>query len=163
MAGRISAPSGGLTLGEVCKPVYGLPPKLADGWLVSPTSQGTFTMNEQFWTDLDTIPGDPEFCSLGFLTERCHTRHNTSDFSLRNRPPCTNVSRQPRPLGWCGTYNDVSLYGRGVWRVVKSLPNGRCLIRRVTSREEIYHFLESVGYPELINELCVGKGGECEA
>ena len=120
-------------------------------------------MNEQFWTDLDIDPTDTEFCRIGFLVERLQNQHNTSTFSIRNRPPCTNVSQKPRPLGWCGTYDDVSVYGRGIWRVVKTLDNGRCLIQRVTKREEIFEYLDSVGYPCLINELCLGKGGECEA
>ena len=111
---------------------------------------------EQIWVDLDYLPDDPEFKSIGFLIERAHTRHNSSTYSLRDRPCFTNQSHEPRPLGWAGTNDDYALYGRGIWRVIKTLPNGRCLLERVTKREEIYRYLDENGWPDLISQLVIG-------
>ena len=93
---------------------------------------------------------------IGFLIETSHETAGWTRYELSERPPYTNQSREPRPVGWCGSYNNVATYGRGVWKLAKLLPNGRAQITRVKDPEEIAEFLESVGYGELLGELTEG-------
>lgn len=88
---------------------------------------------------------------MGFLS--VHSRQQRADFyRLRQRPPHTNRSGEPRPNGWCGETNNVSVTGIGVWRVVRIAKNGRIQIQKIKAREEIVSFLDTVGYPELLEE-----------
>ena len=107
-------------------------------------------MTTTMWIDCDP-DSDP---TTGFLVEITHETKGGTRHELRLRPPYTNQSREPRPMGWCGTYNDVATYGCGVWRVVRSVPeSGRCKIEKVTDPEALEAFLEEVGFPDLLAEL----------
>jgi hypothetical protein len=80
-------------------------------------------------------------------------KHGQHRHELRLRPPYTNQSREPRPKGWCGSYNNVSTYGRGIWRVIRRVENGRCKIEEITDSDRLANFLEEFGYPDLLDEL----------
>ena len=58
------------------------------------------------------------------------------------------MSRVPRLIGWCGSYNNISTSGCGVWKVTRIAKNGRMLIQEATA-EEVEAFLEEMGYPDL--------------
>jgi hypothetical protein len=104
---------------------------------------------ETLWIDCD--PDDmPE---MGFLVEINHENKGSTRYELRLRPPYTNQSREPRPTGWCGSYNNVSTFGRGIWRVIRRVENGRCKIEAVTDSAQLADFLEEFGYPDLLDEL----------
>ena len=100
------------------------------------------------WIDCDLKPGD-----AGFLVEITNDVKGSQRFELRDRPPTTNQSHMPRARGWCGTTNDVAVYGRGVWRVAKVAKNGRCKLEEITVWEEVLDFLEEYGYPDLLDEI----------
>ena len=99
------------------------------------------------WIDAE----DP--IEVGFLIETSHETDGWTRFELADRPPYTNQSREPRPVGWCGSYNNVATYGRGVWAVARVARNGRTKIARVTDQGLLRDFLDTVGYPELLDAL----------
>ncbi len=47
----------------------------------------------------------------------------------------------------------MSTFGRGIWRVIRRVENGRCKIEAVTDSDQLADFLEEFGYPELLDEL----------
>lgn len=63
-------------------------------------------------------------------------------------PAHTNQSHKPRLRGWCGSWNDTSTYGRGVWEVVRVAKNGRCLLSELDG-DEMQAVLDDLGYPDL--------------
>lgn len=87
----------------------------------------------------------------GFLVSNAHETEGWERFYLRDNPARTNVSRVPRLIGWCGTYNNISTSGCGVWKVVRIAKNGRMLISQPTD-EEVAVFLEEMGYPDLTED-----------
>lgn len=97
---------------------------------------------------------DLKIGTVGFLIESDNPYSGSARAYLSDRPAHTNQSNEPRLSGWCGSYNDVSTYGRGLWRVVKILPNGRVKIEEVIG-EDLASALEDLGYPELVPaEVC---------
>lgn len=91
--------------------------------------------------------------SAYFLVEHHHTLRGSRRHELRDTPPRTNQSFEPRPVGWCGTTNNVATFGRGVWRVTRVAKNGRVHLSQVTDRDEIAAYLEEAGFPDLLDEL----------
>lgn len=100
------------------------------------------------WIDGD----DLEVGEFGFLVRISNLNKNSERFELRNRPPRTNVSHQDTPRGWCGSYNNVSTSGFGVWKVIRVAKNGRAQIVEVTDRDELVAFLDECGFPDLIEQ-----------
>ena len=84
----------------------------------------------------------------GFLVEQCNVMHDSSRYELRDTPAYTNRSHEPLLHGWCGTYNDLATYGRGMVRVIRLARNGRALVQEIGG-EELEAALEELGYPEL--------------
>lgn len=87
----------------------------------------------------------------GFLIELSHGTQGWQRYELRDTPAHTNQTRKPTLHGWCGSYNDLNTYGRGVWEVVRVAKNGRCLIQELdgTARQAV---LDDLGYPDLVSE-----------
>jgi len=73
-------------------------------------------------------------------------------WSLSDTPAHTNMSHEPRLNGWCGTYNDIATFARGMAKVVKIARNGRAQVVRLGG-VELVEALEELGYPELIGDL----------
>jgi len=88
---------------------------------------------------------------IGFLWEIKDNSRQSQTFLLRNTPPKTNRSYEYRLNGWCGETDNVSTYGKGVWRVLKILQNGRVKIQELEG-EELDSFLEGSGFPDLIEK-----------
>ena len=99
------------------------------------------------------IDGQEEYSlgDTGFLV--CNSQETTgwSCYRLRDTPAHTNVSRAPRLVGWCGSYNNISTHACGVWKVVRVAMNGRMLITE-TDADETAAFLEEMGYPDLTED-----------
>lgn len=87
---------------------------------------------------------------IGFLVEHSDSMTGRTRFELRNLPAHTNQSHKPRLEGYCGTYNDVATYGRGVVKVVRMAANGRALVQ-VLEDDALTSALEELGYPELLS------------
>lgn len=87
-----------------------------------------------------------EVGQTGFLIEQSHATQGWNRRILHCLPAYTNVSHQPKLNGWCGTWNDVATYGRGVWVVERIARNGRAFIRELTG-EDLRAALEDLGYP----------------
>lgn len=100
------------------------------------------------WIDGD----DLEVGEVGFLVRTSNPVKRSEWHELRNRPPRTNVSHQDTPRGWCGSYNDNSTSGLGVWKVIRVAKNGRAQIVEVTDRDELVAFLDECGFPDLIEQ-----------
>ncbi len=90
-----------------------------------------------------------EVGQTGFLVELHDTMKGWRRFDLRDHPPKTNQSFEPRLHGWCGTSNDVAAYGRGFARVDRVAKNGRAFVRELEGAE-LVAALDEFGYPELI-------------
>lgn len=86
----------------------------------------------------------------GFLIENSNQIQGRESWYLRDTPAYTNQSHEPTLYGWCGSYNDTSTYGRGMWEVVKVAKNGRAQIRELEGRD-LLDALEELGYPELFD------------
>jgi hypothetical protein len=86
--------------------------------------------------------------AVGFLIETSHAAQGWTRYRLADRPAVTNQSCRPVLHGWCGSYNDVSTYGRGLVGVTKVLPNGRVRVRELLG-DELARHLEGLGFPEL--------------
>ncbi len=84
----------------------------------------------------------------GFLIEISHTTDRWERHELRDTPAYTNQSRKPKLNGWCGSYNNVATYGRGVWEVVRVAKNGRAFIKELEG-DEMQAVLDYLGYPDL--------------
>jgi len=93
---------------------------------------------------------------MGFLVRISNAIKGSERYELRDRPPATNQSHQPRAFGWCGTWNDTSTDGLGVWEVARVAKNGRVLVARVADRERLDAWLDEYGYPELLDECMEG-------
>jgi len=87
----------------------------------------------------------------GFLISNSHETEGWERYHLRDTPAHTNVSRVPRLIGWCGSYNNISTSGCGVWKVTRIAKNGRMMLTRPTD-EEVAAFLEETGYPDLTED-----------
>lgn len=87
----------------------------------------------------------------GFLVRNSHETDGWDRYHLRDMPAHTNVSRVPRLVGWCGSYNNISTSACGVWKVVRVAKNGRMLITE-TDADETATFLEEMGYPDLTED-----------
>jgi hypothetical protein len=59
-----------------------------------------------------------------------------------------NVSREPKLYGWCGSYNNLSTTGCGMYKVKRVAKNQRCYIEQLEG-DELTAALEELGYPEL--------------
>lgn len=84
-----------------------------------------------------------------FLIEFSHENTGAESYVLRDQPAHTNVSREPRLKGWCGSYNNVSTSADGAWEVMRIAKSGRYLIQELKG-EDLAAFLEEMGYPGLI-------------
>lgn len=89
---------------------------------------------------------------IGFLVRISNPERRSERHELRDRPPYTNISHQPTPRGWCGSYNGTSTSGCGVWKVTRIAKNGRAQIVEVTDRDALVAFLDEYGFPELLDE-----------
>lgn len=98
------------------------------------------------WIDHDGgIEGDE-----GYLVEIVNTSTGRTRFALRDRPPRTNQSLEPRLDGWCGETDNRSLFARGAWCIMRTNAVGdRAEIKRMTGAS-LAAFLERDGYPELM-------------
>lgn len=94
--------------------------------------------------------GSEKVGEKGFLVHIENKLKGSERYELRDRPPHTNQSHKPMLSGWCGSYNDTSTWGRGVWKIVQVARNGRVQIAEVTDKAELEAFLNDYGYPELI-------------
>lgn len=102
-------------------------------------------MNDTMWIGPDELePGD-----FGFLVFTSHYTQHWERYDLRDTPAYTNQSQEPMLSGWCGSYNDVSTYGRGMWKVERVARNGRAFIRRLEG-DCLKDALEELGYPDLM-------------
>jgi hypothetical protein len=90
----------------------------------------------------------------GFLVEKSHNLKGWTSWELREHPPRTNMSNVPHCVGWCGTTNDVSVHGHGLWRVVRVAKNGRALVERLQG-DALQAALDEIGYPDLMDD-CEG-------
>ena len=85
----------------------------------------------------------------GFLVELHHVTKGWRRFDLRDHPPKTNMSLQPRLNGWCGTTGDVACHAHGMARVERVARNGRAFVRELEG-DELAAALDELGYPEMI-------------
>jgi hypothetical protein len=102
------------------------------------------------WIDSSNVEVD----EIGFLQETFHENTGSKNYRLTDRPPKTNRSFEYKLEGWCGTYNNVATYGRGVWKIIKTLPNERIHIEEVLG-DERNMFLKEMGFPELVDSELV--------
>lgn len=88
---------------------------------------------------------------IGFLVEVDREQDGgAKTYSLRQHPARGNQSGAPTLEGWCGSWNNVSTYGRGLARVARQAKNGRLCLARVPATPGL---LDELGYPELADEL----------
>ena len=101
------------------------------------------------WTDITDVA-----CTPGFLVETSHVLKGWVRYDLLPYPPTTNMGHRAKPRGWCGTTNDVAVYGKGLGKVVKITANGlRAKVAYMTDAKEIEEALEGLGYPNLLKEV----------
>jgi hypothetical protein len=96
---------------------------------------------------IDEQPGY-EVGSKAFLIMFSYENTGAEHYVLRDQPAYTNVSREPRLTGWCGTYNNLGTHGEGAWEVIRIAKSGRLLIQQLGG-DALNEFLEEMGYPEL--------------
>jgi len=84
-----------------------------------------------------------------FLVSFYNENNGSTKYVLRDQPAYTNVTKQPRLTGWCGSYNNVATESEGAWKVTRIAKSGRYLIEQLEG-QELVEFLEEMGYPELI-------------
>lgn len=84
----------------------------------------------------------------GFLINTSNPFKGTDNYFLRDTPAYTNQSHEPKLRGWCGSWNDTSTNGCGMWEVVRVAKNGRAFIRELEGWQ-LKESLEEFGYPEL--------------
>jgi hypothetical protein len=85
---------------------------------------------------------------VGFLIEQTHENQGWTRYDFRITPAHTNMSREPKLFGWCGTTNNLSTHGRGMARVIRVAKNHRVLVEGLAGAE-VEAALEELGYPEL--------------
>lgn len=85
---------------------------------------------------------------IGFLIEKNNTTTGVSRYDLRDLPAHTNQSHEPLLHGWCGTYNGLATYGRGIAKVERVAKNGRAFVRELAG-DERDSALDELGYPDL--------------
>lgn len=85
---------------------------------------------------------------VGFLVHFKNQLKRYERYDLRDTPAHTNESHKPRLHGWCGSYNDLSTYAKGMGKVIRVAKNGRCLIQPLEG-DELQAALEELGYPDL--------------
>lgn len=102
-----------------------------------------------------------DMSTVGFLVEVDRELDGGArTYSLRQHPPRGNQSGAPTLEGWCGSWNNVSTYGRGLARIVRQARNGRICLARVPASAAM---LEYLGYPELHDDIGSGCGPDLEA
>jgi hypothetical protein len=68
----------------------------------------------------------------GYLIHQRHILKGYERWVLALTPARTNQSNEPKIHGeWCGTTNDLSVYGFGRYAVVQVAKNGRARIRPI--------------------------------
>jgi len=87
----------------------------------------------------------------GFLVKIEHATKGWTRYDLRGHPPKTNQSFKPMLYGWCGSFNDVSTFGRGMAVVERVAKNGRAFVRELAG-EELHAALDDFGYPDLMEQ-----------
>lgn len=90
---------------------------------------------------------------VGFLVNTYHETKLWDVYKLRQHPPKTNQSFQPRVYGWCGTTNGVACNGYGLARVVKVAKNGRAMVKHLSAEEATQMLSDELGYPDLVDQL----------
>lgn len=101
------------------------------------------------WIDTDW-DSDLKVGTVGFLVrvQNQNERGMPERWSLRDRPPYTNGSHEPRLTGWCGTTDNRAVYGHGMAKVVRVARNGRALVVSLEGAE-LSAALEELGFPGL--------------
>lgn len=102
------------------------------------------------WIDgYDVEPMESQVGAVGFLVERTdENRGGAVRYLLRDHPPRTNRSHQPRLRGWCGTTNNICVHGCGLARISRIAKNGRvCLTTIPAGTQAEADALETLGYP----------------
>lgn len=84
----------------------------------------------------------------GFLINTSNPIKGTDTYFLRDTPAYTNQSHEPKLHGWCGSWNDTSTRGCGMWEVTRCAKNGRAYITEIEGWK-LKEALEEFGYPEL--------------
>ena len=105
------------------------------------------SMTRWIGTEHDTFTAG----QTGFLVEISHNLKGWTRHELRDHPPKTNQSFKPMLYGWCGTFNDVATYGKGMAVVTRVAKNGRALVRELTG-DELSAALDDFGYPDLMEQ-----------
>ena len=95
------------------------------------------------WIDRDyEAVGD-----VGFLVRI--VREGRETYRLRDTPPRTNQSHEPRLTGWCGETDNVSTFGEGMARVTATNVAGERMRVALLTGPELAAALEAAGYPGL--------------
>lgn len=86
--------------------------------------------NKAVWTtqrdDLGFKVGD-----IGYLIH-VSPEKGADYYVLRDEPAVTNMSYEPRPIGWCGNTNGTSITGYGEAEVVRVTSGGeRLQVRKI--------------------------------
>jgi hypothetical protein len=90
-----------------------------------------------------------EVGAVGFLIERVNEFQGSRHFTLEAHPPRTNQSHMPRLTGWCGTTNNVGVFGHSIAKVTRLARNGRAEVCELVGAELRAAALH-LGYPDLI-------------
>jgi hypothetical protein len=85
---------------------------------------------------------------VGFLIKQTNENQGWTRYDLRITPAHTNMSRQPKLYGWCGSYNNLSTTAEGMAKVIRVAKNHRVLLEEIDG-QEVEAALEELGYPEL--------------
>lgn len=106
------------------------------------------------WIDAENSEGRLQAGDMGFLVCQSNQLKGWETWTLRLDPARTNVSRQPRLHGWCGSYNDTATHAHGIAKVQRISASGaRACIELLSDDDpEAVAFIEASGYPELITE-----------
>jgi len=97
---------------------------------------------------IDTYDEPTKLGQIGFLVMIQDQNNMAERWQLRDRPPYTNGSHEPRLEGWCGTTDNRAIYGRGMARITRVARNGRALVTPLTG-QDLTDALEELGFPEL--------------
>lgn len=97
------------------------------------------------WVDNDE---DLNVGSVAFI--RQVSPQGRADRMVVSLRPCkTNRSHEARLHGWCGETNNVSIYAKGVGRVLKVNKTGERVMVSILNDEELDNALDELGYPDI--------------
>lgn len=91
--------------------------------------------------DIDSI-GD-----VGFLVQIC-TERGAEHWELRTRPAHTNMSREPKWSGWCGTTDGTTVYAEGLGQIIEhSIQGDRIRVETIIDTDtRIDAYLNKLGW-----------------